>query len=168
MIIAISGSVGSGKTSLAKELSKRLNFKLISLNDIALKFKTNDVKELHTFDFDIDKLVIYTNKIISECKDKNTNLILEGHFAHFLDSRLIDILFIINRSLPNLKKEYLKRKYNKQKIKDNLEVESFNLCFYEALEENFLEEEQVFCFDNNSTLEKLVDKVIFKIGLHPK
>lgn len=169
MIIAITGSVGSGKTTISKELLNRLNeefeketitvlkqrkYVLINLNEIALKHKIGDVKELQTFDFDIDKLVFEMNKYIEENKDKN--LILEGHFAHFLNPDLVDYLFVINRDLKNLRQEYNNRKYNTKKIEDNLEVESFNLCFYEALEEGFKEEEQVFAVENNKILKEVV------------
>lgn len=177
MIIAITGSVGSGKTTISKKLLEKLNesyeketitalkqrkYKLINLNEIALKYKIKDVKELQTFDFDIDKLVFEMNKFLEERKEEN--LILEGHFAHFLNPDLVDFLFVINRDLGELKVEYKKRDYNEQKIKDNLEVESFNLCFYEAIEEGFKEENQVFAIENNKSLEEIVkniEKLIF-------
>lgn len=172
MIIAISGSVGSGKTSFSKFLQSKLNEKfeketftvlkerkydLIHLNEKAVNYKVEDVKELQTFDFDIDKLVADFNNFLKE--NRNKNLIIEGHFAHFLNPELIDFLFVINRDLKELRETYTQRSYNEQKIKDNLEVESFNLCFYEALEEGFEEEKQVFCIDNNSNFDDLYKTV---------
>jgi len=174
MIIAITGSVGSGKTTLAKELLKELNkdfekeeltvlkqrkYELIHLNELAIEHKIEDVKELQTFDFDIDKLVYELNKMLEDAKNSNKNLILEGHFAHFLNPEYVDYLFVVNRDLEELQKEYNNREYNDQKAKDNLEVESFNLCFYEAIEEGFEEEKQVFCLDNDTNLADLVEKI---------
>ena len=57
MIIAISGSVGSGKTTIAKTLSEKLDYKLINLNELAKEYKIEDVQKLQTFDFDLDKLL---------------------------------------------------------------------------------------------------------------
>ena len=56
----------------------------------------------------------------------------------------IDKLLIIGRELSELKQTYKQRGYNEQKVTDNLEVESFNLCFYEAVDEGYIEGKQVF------------------------
>lgn len=167
MIIVISGSVGSGKTTISNYLAKKLNFKLINLNEFAKNFKIEDVKELQTFDFDIGKLILNIEKKIKIWKKNNENIIIESHFAHDINPNLVDKLIIISRPLNLLKKEYIKREYNDIKIKENLEVESFNLCFYEAIENGYGENFDLFnkdeikenlnikLFENNSTLEKI-------------
>ena len=173
MIISISGSVGSGKTTIAVELGKKLGYEVIHLNELAKNYKIAEVEELQTFDFDLDKLLNDVEKLIP-MKD---NLIFEGHFAHFLNPILVDFLFVINRELGDLKEVYSQREYNEQKVSDNLEVESFNLCFHEAVEEGYYareesliedggdEEErgelgQVFSVDNNENIEEVVQKII--------
>jgi len=157
MKIAISGSVGVGKTTIAKELSKKLNSELIELNEIAKKYKIEDVPDLQTFDFNIDKLIFDMNKKIA---NKTEDLVIEGHFAHFLDPQIIDLLIVITRDLSELKEVYQKRGYNQQKIQDNLEVESFNLCFYEGIEQGYKEEKQIFAIENNSNIDEIIEKII--------
>ena len=159
MIIAISGSVGTGKTTIAKQLAKKLsNYEVVHLNDWAIEFRTNEVLELQTFDFNLDGLINKVNQYISN--NLNKNIIFEGHFAHYINPELVDFLFIISRDLDKLKHEYKIRGYNKAKIDDNLEVESFNLCFYEGLEERYIEEKQIFCIDNNSNIEASVLEIL--------
>jgi len=174
MIIVISGSVGSGKTSISKELSKKLSYDVVHLNDKAKIFKLNDDESVQTFDFDLDKLLVNVEKEIKLLKENGKNVIFESHFAHFINPDLIDMLFVINRDLKDLKKEYIKRKYNDKKIKDNLEVESFNLCFYEAIEEGYGEEVEdlknlnkindsktkVFSIENNGSIDLVIEKII--------
>lgn len=163
MIIVISGSVGSGKTTIAKNLAKRLKFEVVHLGDLADEFKIKDVKELQTFDFDIDSLLDNIEKKIKLWKKQKKNIVIESHFAHFIKPEFVDLLFIINRDLKELKKEYKIRKYNTQKIKDNLEVESFNLCFYEALECGFEEEDKIFCINNDKDLNLIVKEMCLKV-----
>ncbi len=158
MIIAISGSVGSGKTTIAKTLSEKLNYKLINLNELAQKYKIEDIKELQTFDFDLDKLLDDLELKLKN-KEFGTDVILEGHFAHFINPEHINKLIIIGRDLKQLKQAYIERGYNEQKIKDNLEVESFNLCFYESIDEGYKEGKQVFLVENNDTIQDTIDKI---------
>lgn len=158
MIIAISGSVGSGKTTIAKELSEKLNYKLINLNELAKEYKIEDIKELQTFDFDLDKLLDDLELKLKN-KEFGSDVVLEGHFAHFINPEFIDKLLIIGRELNHLKNTYSERGYNEQKIADNLEVESFNLCFYEAVDEGYIEGKQVFLVENNSILQDCIDKI---------
>jgi adenylate kinase len=158
MIITISGSVGSGKTTIAKTLSEKLDYKLINLNELAKKYKIEDIKELQTFDFDLDKLLEDLELDLKNKKFGN-NVVLEGHFSHFINPELIDKLIVIGRDLKQLKQTYKDRKYNEQKIADNLEVESFNLCFYEAIDEGYTQGKQVFLVENNGTLQDCIDKI---------
>lgn len=177
--IAISGSVGSGKTTLAKELGKKLSYEIIHLNELAKKYKIEEIKDLQTFDFDLDSLLDDFEDVLKQ--GKYNNCIIESHFSQYINPELIDVLVIVNRDLKELKQEYKIRNYNTQKIQDNLEVESFNLCFYEAEEQGYIvgtsevlgstniqehnEENKgyVFAFDNSKSIEDLVEKVVRKL-----
>lgn len=162
MIIVISGSVGCGKTTLTDELAKKLDFDVVHLNEFAEEFKLEEHPTLQTFDFDIDALLDKIEDEIKIWKKEDKNVIIESHFAHFISHKLVDRAFIINRNLKELKEEYEKRNYNENKIKDNLEVETLNLCFYEAIENGY-EEGQVFSVENNSTMEHLIEKISIKL-----
>ena len=177
--IAISGSVGSGKTTLAKELGKKLSYEIIHLNELAKKYKIEEIKDLQTFDFDLDSLLDDFEDVLKQGKYNNCSI--ESHFSQYINPELIDVLVIVNRDLKELKQEYKIRNYNTQKIQDNLEVESFNLCFYEAEEQGYIvgtsevlgstniqehnEENKgyVFAFDNSKSIEDLVEKVVRKL-----
>lgn len=159
MIIVVTGSVGVGKTFFSKILAEKLGSELLHLNDFASKYKLEEKPEIGTFDFDIDPLLEEVEKII---KKTNDNLVLESHFSHFIDPELVDYLIVINRDLKELKNTYKERGYNRKKIKDNLEVESFNLCFYEAEEEGY-PEEKFIVLENNGEIGKIVDEALKKI-----
>jgi broad-specificity NMP kinase len=89
---------------------------------------------------------------------------------------LVDYLFVINRDLKILEKVYSERKYNENKVRDNLETESFNLCFYEAIENGFRESNQgdvtdnskndgqVFTIENKDSIDEVIETIKNKIN----
>lgn len=148
MRIAISGSVGVGKTTIAEQLAQKLQFQCIHLNEIAQYFKIEEQKELQTFDFDVKECINY----IENKYTYSHNIIFEGHFSHLLSPSFIDIIIILNRDIAELKQEYKTREYSDKKIQQNIDVENFNVCFYEAEEEGF-EEEQFIVYENSNQFE---------------
>ena len=159
MIIAISGSVGSGKTTVAQAFSDVVRAECIHLTEVARAFILEEKKDLQTFDFDLDALCEHVERnILNSAKTQ----VVEGHFSHLLSPKYVDCVFVLNRDLKELRLEYEKRGYSKKKIRDNLEVESFNLCFYEALENGF-QEGQVFVVENNTCVKDCVDKIVSKL-----
>ena len=157
MIIAVSGSCGSGKTTIAKGLAKMLDIECVELHNIAQKFKIEDVKELQTFDFDVDECL---NEVEEMYLNNDVDVILEGHFAHLLSPQFVDVLVIVNRELSELKEEYISRGYNQQKIEDNLECEAFNVCFYEAEEEGYAQHQFIVVSNSKNVLVNEVIKTI--------
>ncbi len=149
MRIIISGVPGTGKTTISKKLSEKLNIKCYNLNKLAKNYKIN-IDEDETINFDLDKLLIDFEKKISQKKD----YIAESHFSHFIQPKYYDLLIILNRDLKELKEEYEKRGYKENKIKENLEAESFNICYFEALEEG-TPKEKILNIENKNTEETI-------------
>lgn len=161
MIILLSGSVGTGKTTISNILKGFLpNFTVVHLNEKIKPFIISYDREVETYDFDLDKFLTFIEDLLKTARNNNENLILEGHFAHFIDPNLVDYLFIISRNLTDLKEEYIKRGYNSRKIRENLEVESFNTCFIEALENGYKEGKNLFLIENKDDLNKLAKNIL--------
>ncbi len=129
MIICISGTPGTGKTFIAKKLSKKLRCNVLEISKFV---KSNKIgrynKRLRTIDVDINKL----NKKIINIIKKNKNLIVDGHLSHYLPKKYVDLCIIVKCDLKILERRLEKRGYNKQKIKDNLEAEIFDISLDEA------------------------------------
>lgn len=87
MIITISGTPGSGKSTLSKLLSARLGMELVSIGDIFRKMAQDRCMSLEEFgllakrDEDIDRKLDEEQKRIAKEKD---NIILEGRLSGFL------------------------------------------------------------------------------------
>jgi len=113
MQIAISGTPGVGKTTIAERLAKKLNYRLISVNNLAEKLDayTGYDKKRQAKILDMDKL----KKELQKIKE---NIIIEGHASHEFP---VDIVIILRCEPPILEKR-LKERYpkNPEKIKENI------------------------------------------------
>jgi adenylate kinase len=142
VLVAITGTPGTGKSSLSKLLKKK-GFVVLEDKFFYLKKFPNLVleedKELETKIIDIEALT----KIVEPFKKSNKIYFIESHFSHLLSP---DFVIVLERDLKELKKEYKKRKYNETKIKDNLEAEAFKICRLES--EELLGKERVKVFNN--------------------
>lgn len=137
MILAISGTPATGKTTVAEILVKNLNqgikkasdkYKLVALNKLAEQQKAQvgyDSKR-HSKIVGMAKL----KAALKELSKKHANIVIEGHFAHLLPS---DILIIL-RCEPKALEKRLKAKYDwPTKITENAEAELMGIITEEAL-----------------------------------
>lgn len=119
MIIAITGTPGTGKSTLAKKLAVYLKFPLIDVEKIAKK--TALKKENNEYTANLEKL---RKKLIKVIKNKK-NAVLESHLL--VEVKLpVDLLVILRCSPRELKQRLKKRSYSKRKTLDNLLCETQN------------------------------------------
>lgn len=136
-VILLSGSVGTGKTALAKKIAKKHSYKYIDLNNIMVKNRlySGYDRKLKTYLVDIKKSNKLMISLIKEAKKNNEKgIVIDSHLSHYLPSKYADVCIITKTSLKNLKKRLQKRRYADNKIKENLEAEILDVCLIEALE----------------------------------
>jgi len=153
-VIIISGTPGTGKTTLAKKLAKKLDFEYIDINKIIKKYGLSggydkkrkcevvDIKKLNkrlikTIN-QYKKLSLKKKSINKESlrkiKNKIKGLIIDSHLSHYLPPRYIDLCVITKCNLRILQKRLKKKHYSKEKIRENLDCEIFDICLNEAKE----------------------------------
>ncbi len=131
-VIIISGTPGTGKSTLARLLAPKLNFKILNLKPLLQKCSEGYDSQKKCLIIDTQKL---NKEIIKKIKKEKENFILASHLAHYLPKRYVDLCLITKCSdLKELKKRLQKRKYSKKKIEENLQCEIFDLCLNEAKE----------------------------------
>lgn len=136
-IIAVSGSVGAGKTTIAKKLVKSLKADYINITEFVKKNKLGKYnKKYDSYEVDIKKLNNKLIKVIREYKKLKKSLVIDGHLSHFLPKKYADLCIICKCDIKRLKKRLEKRKYSRKKIRENLDVEILDIPLIEARKMN--------------------------------
>ncbi len=132
-VIIISGTPGTGKSTLAKKLAKEKHYKYIDANECVKKEKLYDSydKTFKTYDVDIAKFKSYFEKLIKSSKE---NIIIDSHLSHYISPKLVSSCIITKTSIPKLRLRLKKRKYSLKKIQENVDSENFDICYNEAVE----------------------------------
>lgn len=121
MMIALSGTPGTGKSSVADQLQKQ-GYQVIKVADTVGPYSLGA-------DPDRDTDVIDDEKWANEFKPVEG--VVEGHLSHLLPADRIIIL----RCRPDILSERLqKREYSIQKVKENAEAELLDVILIEAVE----------------------------------
>ena len=128
MIIVISGTPCTGKTSTAKILSKILKARLISISELVKSEEISGSYDKKRKTSVVDEKVIKNR--INKLAYKTPTTIVEGHVAHIIDA---DKTIILRCNPLVLKKRMRKRKWSKAKIKENIEAEILDVITIEAL-----------------------------------
>ncbi len=132
--VIITGTPGTGKTTVSKILAKTLKSSLIPLNDLI------DEKHLYNgYDdekgykiVDMEALSREINQILAATDEQ---VIIEGHLAHDFDKDELVTSVIVLRTRPNiLRRRLCNREWSDSKITENVEAEALDLCTYEAVE----------------------------------
>lgn len=136
--IIITGSVATGKTTLANELMKKLGYPLLDISKFIKEKKLSEYydKKRRCKVIDVKKLNKEIIKEIKKIKKEHNpkGIIIDSHLSHYLPKRYVELCIVTKCELKALKKRLTKRKYSKNKVKENLECEIFDVCLNEAKE----------------------------------
>ena len=145
-IIIITGSVGTGKTTLAKKLCNKLLLEYIDVNKIIAKYRiaVGYDRKRRSKIVDAEKLIKALIKEINNIKKANkkysknkakNGIVIDSHLSHCLPKKYVDLCIVTKCELKELKKRLKRRKYPEEKIRENLDAEIFDICLNEAREE---------------------------------
>ncbi|NYB51617.1 MAG: AAA family ATPase [Methanobacteriaceae archaeon] len=134
MIILVTGTPGTGKTTISTLLSEKLGCLLVDINQL--------VEEKHLYTgldpekgykvVDMDALKKELQKIVDKSDDliRNSCVIIEGHLSHYFPQA--DLVVVFRTEPLILEKRLQERGWRDVKIRENLEAEALDLCTWEA------------------------------------
>jgi len=136
-IITVTGSVGTGKTLLSKKLAKKLNYIYLDVNRLIEKNKLSsgyDIKR-KCYIIDIKKLNKSLINKINQRKDKKIKgIIIDSHLSYRLPKKYVNLCIVTKCDLKELQRRLKNKRYSKEKIRENLDCEIFDICLNEAKE----------------------------------
>jgi adenylate kinase len=132
MVVIVTGTPGTGKTTFAKKLAQDLKYAYMDLKEYAIR--ENLIVEV---DKKRDTLVVDEIKLVQKlCEelDKHTPIVIDSHFSHELPSAVVEKCYVMKTQLATLKKRLEERGYSKKKVEENVQAEIFDTCHQEAIE----------------------------------
>ncbi len=123
MRIIITGSVGTGKTTVASMLAERMELELIPIKNVV---EREGLCEGPECEVDIARLAS-----AMEFLDDKDDYVVEGHLA--CETRLpADFIFILRADPEVLEHRLAEREYSKEKLTQNLIAEMLDYCTQRA------------------------------------
>ncbi len=116
-MIVITGTPGTGKTTIAKIVARRLSLPLIETNKLVKQKKLFAGKENGS-------LLVKMPALARELKGFKG--VVEGHVL--CELKLPGTIVVLRASPRAIKKRLAPRRYSKQKINDNVEAEALDYC----------------------------------------
>ncbi len=147
-LIVISGTPGTGKSTWAQILQKKLPATRLDLHQHYKELSLGYNRKKQCYDLDMKKV----EALVKKEKKSAEILVLDSHIAHLLPKKLVDLCIVLTcENLKTLEKRLQQRKYSKKKIRENLDAEIFQICLVEATEKKH----KVITFD---TAKKILQK----------
>ncbi len=157
MIIVITGTPGTGKTTISKFLEETLNLPVINEKEFALKHQIGE------YDKEEDELVIDLTKLekeINKYLEKRKNAIIEGHLLAEIKIKA-DVVIVLTTEPEILIERLQKREYYPAKIQDNVFCEGIEYCFKHA-KRNY-PKQKIIKIDNSKSLSNTKKMVLYEI-----
>ncbi|MFH1631317.1 MAG: AAA family ATPase [Candidatus Aenigmatarchaeota archaeon] len=132
-IVAITGTPGTGKTTIARLLHKKLkNSKIISIKSLSKKCSSEYDKDRRCWIVDIKKLQKTVLRMIKNTPTSNKQklYIIDGHLSHLIN---FDIIILLRCNPKTLEKRLKKKGWSQKKIRENIEAEMVDVIKAEVL-----------------------------------
>lgn len=138
MILFITGTPGTGKSTTARMMAEKLSIPLIELNQLVEDegLYTGYHPQRRYKIVDLDALCQHLNEIIRKSiKDKEDQeglIVVEGHLSHYCQGA--DVVIVLRTHPAVLGQRLEERGYKNAKIKENIEAEALDVCAFEAFQ----------------------------------
>ncbi|MDI6737697.1 MAG: adenylate kinase family protein [Nanoarchaeota archaeon] len=133
-VIIVTGTPGTGKTELALEIARLLKYEYIDVNDVVKKEKLAESYDSKRKTNVVDEARLSKALVKLINAKKEAELVIDSHMSHCIPAKYVGLCIVTKCDLKILKKRLEKKGYSKDKIRENLDCEIFDVCLNEAFE----------------------------------
>ncbi|MEM2865531.1 MAG: adenylate kinase family protein [Candidatus Hadarchaeales archaeon] len=131
LVIAVTGTPGTGKSRFASELSRRLGAELVRLNELVERERAYVLDEDGEKVVKLGEMTRAVGRILRETKGP---VVVEGHLSHLLPTRYLSHVVVLRTHPRVLERRLRRRGYPEGKVRDNVEAEALDLILWEAVQ----------------------------------
>lgn len=129
-IYICTGTPGTGKTELCKELAKQMKLKYVDVNKVIKEKKlVEGYDELRETSI-VDERNLA--KALVELAKGKKNMIIDSHMSHELPPKYVDWCIVTKCDTDVLSKRLEKKGYPREKVEENVDAEILDICRSEA------------------------------------
>jgi len=134
MLLLVTGTPGTGKSTLSKLLVEKLTGKLVEINQLVedKKLYTGHDPEKGYLEVDLKALEKELQGIVTKCPEKDFWIVVEGHLSHYFPNA--ELVLVLRTNPQVLEKRLIRRGWGDAKINENLEAEALDVCTWEAFQ----------------------------------
>ncbi|MCY3410553.1 MAG: adenylate kinase family protein [Candidatus Heimdallarchaeota archaeon] len=131
--LVISGSPGTGKSTLVQKLSEQWGIMSINLFDFATQYNCVEGKDEAR-----DAIVVDEDKLydaLEQYLEAGYGVVLiDSHYGDITPEKYVYRAFVLSAPISVLKRRLEARGYSKEKIQENLQAEIMQVCWVDSLD----------------------------------
>ena len=131
--IVITGTPGTGKSSVAEIVAEKMGAKLFSLNIVAAESGALCAKDSAT-DSRLVRTSVLRKALSKVLGEVDGEAVVEGHFGELVPKAHVSMAIVLRSNPFTLKERLSKRGYSVEKVNENVEAELLDSCLIAAVE----------------------------------